>query len=135
MLLSKPSILRHPALSLALAATILVLASGCAVVVAGAAGAGTVAYIRGELDATLNERYDRVISASNDAVEKLELARISEAKDVFSAVIIARTAEDKKVRIKLTKEGEKMTKVQIRIGIFGDEEKSRAILDRINAGL
>lgn len=104
-------------------------------VVAGAAGAGTVAYIRGELDATLNERYDRVISASNDAVEKLELARISEAKDVFSAVIIARTAEDKKVRIKLTKEGEKMTKVQIRIGIFGDEEKSRAILDRINAGL
>ena len=131
----KSSRLRLRALPLALAAALLVLTSGCVVVIAGAAGAGTVAYIRGGLSATLNERYDRVIGASNEAVDKLELAKIGEAKDAFSTVITARTAEDKKVTIKLTKEGDKTTKVQIRIGIFGDEEKSRAILEKINAGL
>jgi hypothetical protein len=109
--------------------------SGCFIVVAGAAGAGTVAYIRGELDATVGGPYDRVIDASNRALDQVQFVKISERKDAFSAVIIARTAEDKRVRIRLTREGDRLTRVEIRIGVFGNEERSRAVLERIEAGL
>ena len=122
------------AASIAAAAAALSLASGCLVVAAGAAGAGTVAYVRGELDATVGSDYERVIDASNRALDQVQFVRTSEKRDAFSAVIIARTAEDKKVEIRLTKEGDRLTKVQIRIGGFGNEKRSRVILERIQAG-
>jgi hypothetical protein len=117
------------ALAAALAAT-----SGCflaAVGAAGAAGAGGGAYGRGELDATLDGPYDAVISASDSALERLQFARIRETKDAFPAEIVARTAEDKKVDVKVAKEADRLTKVSIRIGLFGDEEKSKAVLENI----
>jgi len=128
-------LLRLRTLAFGLAASVLLVTSGCFIVAAGAAGAGTVAYIRGELDSTLNESYGRVIDAANGAVEKLELVKISEAKDAFTDILTARTAEDKKVVIKIEKQGDKLTKVEIRIGVFGDEPKSRAILEKINSQL
>ena len=121
------------AASIAAAAAALSLASGCLVVAAGAAGAGTVAYVRGELNATVGSDYERVIDASNRALDQVQFVRTSEKRDAFSAVIIARTAEDKKVEIRLTKEGDRLTKVQIRIGVFVNEERSRVILKRIQA--
>lgn len=113
----------------------LALHAGCVVVAAGAAGAGAVAYIRGELETTLEGRLDNVHKAANRAVGQLEFAKISDRKDAFSANLVARTAQDKKVDIVLTKTGDNLTKVQIRVGVFGDEELSRAVLDKIKAAL
>lgn len=120
------------ALVLAVAVT---LQSGCLVAAAGAAGAGTVAYLRGQLASSLDQSYDTVVRASNRAVEQLEFARISETKDALTAIIIARTAEDKKIEIKVIKVSESLSKVEIRVGIFGDEAISMTILDRIKANL
>ncbi len=102
---------------------------------AGVAGAGTVAYARGQLDATLGNGYDQVFAASNRALDELQLVKISEKKDAFSAILIARTAEDKKVQIRIAKEGDTLTTVRIRVGVFGDEEKSRTLLEKMRAGL
>jgi Protein of unknown function (DUF3568) len=134
MIMRTPSMILAKAFSIATAAAALSLACGCLVIAAGAAGAGTVAYVRGELDATVGSDYERVIDASNRALDQVQFVRISEKRDAFSAVIIARTAEDKKVEIRLTKEGDRLTKVQIRIGVFGNEERSRVILEKIQAG-
>jgi len=120
--------------ALALAALVGVQ-SGCLVVAAGAAGAGTVAYIRGELEASLEGRYDAVVTAASGAVTDLKFARISENKDALTAVIIARTADDKKIEIRVTRVTDTLSKVQIRVGIFGDEFVSVSILDRIKANL
>jgi hypothetical protein len=112
--------------------------SGCvvaAVGVAGAAGAGTVAYIRGELDATLSNDLKSVDTASKRAIQELQFAYVSESSDAFTSEIIARTADDKKIDIKLIKQADTLTKVQIRVATFGDEPMSRAILDRIKADL
>ena len=128
--------LRVLLLSFAVAAG--VATSGCFVVAlgaAGAAGAGTVAYARGQLDATLANGYDQVLAASNRALDELQLVKISEKKDAFSAILIARTAEDKRVEIRIAKEGDILTTVRIRVGIFGDEEKSRTLLEKMRAGL
>lgn len=118
-------------LSASLAAT-----PGCflvAVGAAGAAGAGTVAYVRGELDASLGKQYDAVVNAADAAVGQLQLAKVRESRDFYTSVIEARTADDKKVEIRVTKEADNLTRVRIRIGLFGDEGKSRGILEKIQA--
>jgi hypothetical protein len=116
----------------------LLLGSGCflvAVGAAGAVGAGTVAYIRGELDSALSNDLRTVDTATQRAVGQLQFAFVSDRADAFTSEIIARTANDVKVEINLTKEADNLTKVQIRVGTFGDEPMSRAILDRIKSNL
>lgn len=107
--------------------------AGCVVVAAGAAGAGVVAYVRGELETTLEGRLDAVHKAAGRAISQLEFNQISDQKDALTAVVVARTAQDKKIEITLTRVGDNLTKVQIRVGIFGDEDVSRTILDKIKA--
>jgi hypothetical protein len=118
----------------ALAASI-ALTSGCFLVAAGAAGAGTVAYVRGELDSPIDAGYDSTIRAADRAIEQLQFAKVGETKDGISDTIKARTGGDKKVEIIVTRIGDSLSKVQIRIGFFGDEFISRTILDKIKADL
>ena len=120
-----------------LAATV-ALSSGCILVAAGAAGAaaaGTVAYVRGQLTASLGNDYDGVVRAANRAIEQMKFAKISDKTDALTANLTARTAQDKKIEIVVTKVGAALTKVEIRVGVFGDETVSMTILDKIKANL
>ncbi|MBI5381200.1 MAG: DUF3568 family protein [Opitutae bacterium] len=123
----------HLVTALLLGAT-LTLHSGCLVLAAGA-GAGTVAFIRGELESTLSAKYDPAVRASERALDQLKFARISTKTDALVTVLVARTADDKRIEIKVSTVGEGVTKVQIRVGIFGDEALSLRILERIKAAL
>lgn len=132
--------MKYPTLRTRVLAVVLLLApvlatSGCLAVAAGAAGAGTVAYIRGELNASLGHPIDAVDRASNRASEQLRFAKINETADAFTRIITLRTAEDKKIEIKLTRTSDSLTQVRIRVGLFGDEPLSRALLDKIQANL
>lgn len=112
------------------------LQSGCLLVAAGAvAGAGAVVYVRGELDASLDDGHASVDVAANRAIDQLKFRKISESKDSLKAVLIARTADDTKVEIKVLKVSEVLTKVEIRVGTFGDQALSMTILEKIKAGL
>ena len=112
-----------------------VFQSGCLVVAAGAAAAGAVVYVRGELQASLANPYTDVVTASGRALEKLQFRKISEKGDALKTVIVARTGSDKKVEITVKKVTDSMTKVEIRVGVFGDEAMSLTILDKIKEGL
>lgn len=131
------SILRFPTFcaifGLALLSAVLSL-SGCLAVAAGA-GAGVVAYVRGDLETTLANDYNPVVEATRSAIEALEFVKVSDHKDAFKAVVIARTAVDKKVEILVTKAGKNLTNIKIRVGLFGDEQLSLAILEKIKAKL
>lgn len=119
-------------------ALILVSTSGCvllAVGAAGAAGAGTVAYIRGELDTSLNGTVDSVGVATTKALEELRFAKIHENKSAVDAEIRARTGQDKKIDIRLNRTSDTLTRVRIRVGTFGDEDLSRLLLEKIKAKL
>lgn len=116
--------------ALALAASV-ALHSGCLAVAAGAAGAGTVAFVRGELAASLDQNFDRSVRATERAIADLKFAKISEKQDALVAVIVARTAEDKKIEIKVSSVSTAQAKVQIRVGVFGDEALSQRILEKI----
>jgi len=112
-----------------------VLAQGCVVAAVGAGAAGTVAYVRGDLETVETVGLDALYKASLEALDKLELAVIQKAKDAMTAEIISRDAEDKKIRIKLKSTAEGMTELSIRIGMFGDETKSRLIYEAIKKEL
>jgi len=115
-----------------------VLVQGCAVAWVGAglaAGAGTVAYLRGDLEAVESKDIDTVLEATEKAVEELELKVSKKTKDKMSAVIVARDAQDEKITIKLNATADESTKLSIRVGGFGDETKSRLIYQKIREKL
>jgi hypothetical protein len=111
------------------------LQSGCVVVAAGAAGAGAVAYIRGEVVSNLEQNVDAVFAATDRALGKMELVRVSDNKTSVDAQLLARTALDKRVEIRLTRVSDKLTKVQIRVGVLGDQYLSITLLEKIKAEL
>lgn len=112
----------------------LVMLPGCITTGAGAK-ARSATYARAELEANLDKDYSKVIEATRQAIKDLEFARISENKDALKAVLVARTGLDKKVQITLINSGKKLTNIKIGVGAFGDEQLSRLILAKIEAGL
>ncbi len=129
---SRPSLAACSALLLGLSA--LLLSSGCLAVAAGA-GAGAVAYVRGDLNATLEGSLDQTVRAASRAVQQLEFVKVSESKDALLGLIVVRTAADVRVEIKVERVGDHLSKVNIRAGIFGDEKLSLAVLDKIKSNL
>ena len=133
---SAPARLISPLAALGLALLLLLPGlTGCIVVAAGAAGAGVVAYVRGELDTTIAEDYNSVVNATRAAIKDLEFAKVTDNKDALKAVLVARTALDKKIEINLSNSGKNLTNIKIRVGLIGDEALSHAILEKIKAGL
>lgn len=118
-----------------LLSVVAVLSQGCVVAAVGAGAAGTVAYVRGDLQTVETAGLDALYKASLEALDELELAVIQKAKDAMTAEIISRDAEDKKIRIKLKSTAEGTTELSIRIGMFGDETKSRLIYEAIKKQL
>lgn len=112
-----------------------VLVEGCVVAAVGGGAAGTVAYIRGDLETVEEKDIDAVYKATEKALEELGLKVSKKTKDAMSAVIVARDAQDKKVTIKLNATAEETTKLSIRIGMFGSETKSRLICQKIHDNL
>ena len=109
--------------------------SGCVLLAGAAAGAGTVAYIGRELTTTMAVDYSAVVAAARASIKELEFAQISDNKDALKAVLVARTALDKKVEITITNSGKKLTTVVIRVGFLGDKDLSFAILEKIKSKL
>ena len=118
-------------------AGLMVNAAGCLAVVAGAGAAGTVAYMRGDLEAEEPYPIDTVYAAAREAMEKLELSVLEgkTEKDALSATIVARDAADKRVAVRLKAQSEQTTKVSVRIGTFGDQTKANMIYNRIRENL
>lgn len=106
---------------------------GCvaALLVGGGAGAGTVAYLKGELKSMEDASLDKTWKAAQKALEDVELTVTSKQKDAISAKLIAYGVNDKKTEVTLKKASGNLTEVRIRVGIFGDESLSRLILEKI----
>jgi len=125
--------LRPAAALLAIAA--LPWLTGCVVVAAGAVGAGAVAYVRGELESSVEADLDTTYLAAQRALARLEFAKIDQRKSGLDAQLVHRTALDKRIEVKLKKVTDRLTKIQIRVGVVGDQELSLTLLDKIRAEL
>ena len=81
---------------------------------AAAAGAGTYAYVKGDLKRSYEASMDKSWQAAVQSVEELKL-----------------TTDGKSFTINVKRLGENMTEVGVRIGTFGDRTRSEAIHDKI----
>lgn len=127
-----------------LALVLLLLASpavltGClaaAAVGGGAvAGAGTIAYLRGELKSTEGHQFAVVWAATVKAVEQLEFIVVNKVNDAVSGQYEVVTADNKTVHINVQRVGDNITEIKIRVGTFGDETLSRYILNKIQSNI
>jgi len=121
-----------------LLAGVLVLNSGCWLLVVGAVGgaaAAGVAYTDGHLTTTLANNYDQVVAATNKAIDQLGFAKPEEVKDAMTDTLNTHTAKGDNVHIIITKISDTSTKVDIRIGTFGDEAMSMNIFNKIKENL
>lgn len=117
---------------------LLAFSSGCAALLltgGAAAGAGAIAYVRGELKSTETATLDKTWTATLAAMSDLELSVSTKQKDALSAKLAARGAGDKKIQVDLKRLTDKETEIRIRVGTFGDEVISRQVLDKIKKRL
>ena len=125
----------HNLLLLGFALSVMVLSTGCVAVALAGAGAGGYAYYKGELKSTESASLERVWNASKKAVAGLELNLTEENKDGLSAMLKARTADDKPVTIRLKRISSESTELRIRSGQIGDESRARQIQSAIQSRL
>ena len=97
----------------------------------GAAGAGTVGYVGGELKSTEKVSLNRAWNATQKAMNNLEFTTTSKEKDAFNGKLIAKGATNKTIKIKLNRQSDTLTEIRIRVGTFGDESLSLQILESI----
>lgn len=104
---------------------------GCVVAAVGVGAAGTVAYVKGDLQTVESADIDAVYKAVSKAIDKLELSVTQKTKDAMTAKVVARDSQYKKITIKLGATAEGATKLSIRVGLFGNKRKSRLIYEQI----
>jgi hypothetical protein len=119
--------------ALVLLAAITMGASGCVIAAIGAASAGTVVYVRGEIESYFDTDVQNLYDATVKAMGDLKYYVIEQSHDSLYAKIVARNSADQKVTVTIDGSSREAVKVTIRVGFWGDETASRAVLDRINA--
>ena len=126
--------MKRPLLLAAMFCAASLLLTGCAALLVGAAaGAGGVAYVQGELKVTESVSLVVAQRAAEKALTDLKLGIQKRQADGLSGVLEARTSGDQKVTVKTKRIADKSTEIGIRVGVLGDEAKSRQILNRIQA--
>lgn len=110
-------------------------AAGCVVAAAGAAGAGTYAYVRGESSIYVDSDVLTVHRASEEALRDMGLLVTETSRDALTGKVLARDSKDRRVTVKIDGVDRAAVKVSVRVGIFGDESASIAILDNIRERL
>jgi hypothetical protein len=123
-----------PVVSVCLGIASVLTLTGCWAV-AGGAGAGTVAYIDGSVGAPVDATLSKTQKAALKAMDDLKYTVISQNEDAQYAEIIARNAKDEKIKVAMEFVSDASTKIEIRVGVFGDQELSLQILEKIKKHL
>jgi hypothetical protein len=97
---------------------------------AGAGAAGTV-YVMGKLEERVEASISKVQEATVAGLKDLNLPIHKNEGDKLSAQIESKTADDKTIWIKVNFVTESISELSIRVGLTGDEQRSREILRAI----
>jgi hypothetical protein len=110
------------------------LLCGCVAMVVGgavAAGAGTVAYVRGELTSQEEVPLDRAWQATEAQIKEMQCTVQEHWKNNLTARMVCHDMANNKIEINLMAAKESFTTFRIRVGTFGDEVYSQEILSKI----
>ena len=112
------------------------LCSGCVALAVGAAGgvAGVV-YVMGKLQEEVNHPISSVHEATLQGLRDLDLPISEDKADKLAAHVESKLADGTHVWVDLDSMADSRTKLTIRVGVVGDESRSRNILAAIKAHL
>lgn len=112
-----------------------VLTSGCFALLVGAGAGAGVAYVRGDLDVTLDAGFVSSVRAGEKTLAELKYSKVSATQDALQATLVSRSASDRRIELYFEKVTEKSTKLKIRVGTFGEESLQNEILTRLKSHL
>ena len=126
---------------LAVLGCLLILVAGCsrkwAIIgtAAAAVGVGAYAYIKGDLKRTYDVNIENAWTAAVKSVDQLKLTTASKTHDAFNGIIKGKMADGTSFQITLKRLAENATEIGVRLGTFGDRDRSEAIHDKILSNL
>ena len=109
--------------------------TGAALLAGGAAGAASVVYVKGKLHEQFSAPLNKVHEATLASLKEFELPVKEDKKDKLTAKVRSQLADGDLVWIDMHSLAESSTRITIRVGIFGDESRSRRLLERIRSHL
>jgi len=114
---------------------LLITTSGCAVLLAGAAGAGagfgSYRYVEGNLKRDYMGPLPKVLNASLAALDDLKIAPNVEREDDSGGLIKGIMNDGIEVTVNLKKISDNQIEVGVRVGFFGDREQSELVHEEI----
>ena len=111
------------------------LMGGCGLLVGAAAGTAGAAYVSGDLESKTQAPPRDVIVAAERALSDFNISSGPAKVTAVDGEIIGHTADDTRVKISADAKDGMETDVSIRVGVFGDEQLSRRIWDRMQTYL
>ena len=117
-----------------LASGLVISQTGCLVLGAVGAGAGTAMYIRGDLDTTSSKPVAEVYSIVEQTCKDLKFEIYKREQKVFTSLIVA-NSDFGKVAFKMEGKSPTETELSIRVGTFGDKGVSELILAKLKPNL
>ena len=109
--------------------------SGCWFALGGATGASTAIYFKGRLQENIGRDLHTVHGATQQALNRLELPILKDEKQVSSVNLESNYPDGTHVWINLRYLSANTTRVTIRVGLVGDESRSRQIWEEIRRQL
>ena len=104
---------------------------GCALLVAGAVGGvGTAVWLSDKLVQDVNAPFERSIKAAKAAFAKLNMSITKETSDDNVSQLISEYY-GKKVWVDVHKVSSSESRIEVRVGLTGDEQAAREILNKI----
>ncbi|MDD4899625.1 MAG: DUF3568 family protein [Candidatus Omnitrophica bacterium] len=123
---------RQKYVSLVLVVLLAIGLSGCVALLAGAAGGvGTATWLGGKLSEEVKVPFDRSIDGSKAALKSLNLEVIKFVKEDTVAQIRSKYSDGREIWIDVHKVSDTNSRIEVRVGVTGDKEAARKILDRI----
>jgi len=101
---------------------------GCAPTIVSTDGS---VYQNTKLWAMSSKDMDSVYASTLQAMDKLQLQVTDKAKDVFAAKVIAKSADNELIVVKIKPTADQKTEYNIQVGAFGNEERSRKVYNEI----
>jgi hypothetical protein len=114
----------------------MICTSGCLALLAGAAGgtAGTV-YVMGWLEDDIHAPVPKVRRAAVAGLKGMSLPILVDKGDQLTAKIESEFSDQKRIWINIESKDDSISHISIRVGMIGDEQRSRRILKALRRHL
>ena len=101
----------------------------------GGGGGGALLWLGGWLSLPFYTPHDRVFRAARSALHDLDVVLEDEELEADRGVLDGYGRDSKRVMVKTQTAGDKATKVRIRVGLWGNQQRSLQILEQLNKHL